>query len=182
MAGARIDCEQYLAFSPCFAHCHKGGALFCKWMATLGINPCLAHCQFQESIVPRVSRVPHVPLAVCKLRSSALCQALFRLLSKREAPLTPRCTRLGEQYWLSALALRSPNCLRNRSHQDFHCTFAAQSAALRRGSAARSDRRFTTNSATERGEARQETRERTDDWTHQAPPRRWRPATGGIPP
>ena len=65
--------------------------------ATQGINPCLAHCQFQESIVPRVSRVAHVPLAACKSRSSAPCHWLFMQLSKREAPLTPRCTRLGVQ-------------------------------------------------------------------------------------
>ena len=59
---------------------------------------------------------------------------------------------------------------------------AAPCAASRRSSAATMSRRFTTNSATERGEARQEARERTDAWTHQAPSRRWRAATGGIPP
>ena len=97
MAGARIDCEQYLAFSPCLAHCHVGGALFCKWMATLGINPCLAHCQFQKSIVPRVLRVAHVPLAACKLRSSAHCHWLSIQHSKRGAlGREQECARTGQ--------------------------------------------------------------------------------------
>ena len=54
----------------------------------------------------------------------------------------------------TAIALKCD--LRNHSHQDFHCTFATQSAAPRRSSAATMSRRFTTYSATEQGEARQE--------------------------
>ena len=62
--------------------------------ATLGINPCLAHCQFQKSIVPRVLRVAHVPLAACKSRSSAPCKALYFAHFKARSPCTGARMRL----------------------------------------------------------------------------------------
>ena len=135
-----------------------------------------------------VRRVGHFQALKCRGRSP---HRLWTILGFQPLPCAflwakgfGRCALRGlvSNGGLSALALRSPNCLHNHGHLGSRCKFAARSAALRRGSAARSDRRFTTNSATERGEARQETRERTDAWTHQAPSRRWRPATGGIPP
>ena len=70
--------------------------------ATQGINPCLALCQFQESIVPRVSRVAHVPLAACKSRSSALCHWLSMQHSKREALVRAQeCARAEQARWLA---------------------------------------------------------------------------------
>ena len=74
--------------------------------ATLGINPCLAHCQFQESIV---SHVPHVPLAICKSRSSAPCHWLFMQHSKREALVRAQeCARTEQARRLACRPSVSP--------------------------------------------------------------------------
>ena len=74
--------------------------------ATLGNSTCFAHCQFQESIVPRVLRGAHVPLAVCRSRSSAPCTALYFAPFKARSPCTGARMR---PHWTGETALCRPS-------------------------------------------------------------------------
>ena len=82
---ACTDCEQSLAFRHCFAHCYKGGALFCKWIGNAGHQP--LPCALPISGIHCPTRLtrrtrPTGSLQVAKLRALPLA---FRLTLKREA-------------------------------------------------------------------------------------------------
>ena len=107
-----------------------------------------AHCQFQKSIVPRVTRVPHVPLAVCKSQSSSPCIVLFWRLSKREALVRAQeCARTEQaRRHFAALPKKMGLCASCREApavvQRFSCQRSSE-AARRLGADSRSRSNFT---------------------------------------